>query len=284
MYIILLILLFILTWFIARGLFDSKWRANAQEKFDSIKREKTFWYLMNTEDTINDEPGEKNVSGLHVRDVFRLYVSGLARELVVGDFFRRKDSGYNNLDKDIVKQKNHWVDNINLMRKLIDEREKLIENSLDSNKIQLSKSEIQKKFEEIKEESIIFSEEMDKFVALFLRLVEDKNDGVQIWKAIKKFQEISRKYEFDAAGENITNLNTLATIKMDQFHVFEVIVNLLCEKMTDKEKSSNLKKLFDEHEQMEMLQWCMINYSVTWLNTNSIQRFWWRLANGLFLK
>ena len=283
MYIILFVIFFVLAGFVAKGLFDPKWRANAQEKFDSIKRERKFWYLMNTEDTINDEPGEKNIGGLHVRDVFRLYVFSLARELLVGDFSRRKEIGYNNLDKSIINEKAHWVDNINLLRKKIDEKEKDIEQFLQDNKVNLAKSDIQKKFEKEEEESWGFSEEMKKFVALFIRLVEDKNDGNQILTAMKKFEEISRKYEFDSAGENIKDLNILASVKMGQFEILEIITNLLCEKIEGKENSLKLQKLLQEREQMEMLQWCLINYSVSWLNTNGIQRFGWRVASALFL-
>lgn len=283
MYIIILIVVFVLAGFIARGLFDSKWRANAQEKFDSIKRERKFWYLMNTEDTINDEPGEKNIGGLHIRDVFRLYVTGLAIELRVGDFYRQKDLGYNNLDKNIVKQKNHWVDNINLMRKFIDEKEKLIETTLKENNVNLTKVEIQQMFEKEKEESFFSYKEIDRLTSLFLRFVEDKNNGHDVWLAIKKFEEKSRDLEFDSAGDNITDLKFLAAIKMGQFQVFESIANLLCSKIENKENSLKLKKFFDEREQMEMLQWCMVNYSISWLNTNSIQRFWWRLASSVFL-
>lgn len=283
MYIIFLVILFILAGFVAKGLFDPKWRANAQEKFDSLKRERKFWYLMNTQDTINDEPGEKNTDGLHVRDVFRLYVSSLARELLVGDFFRRKEIGYNNLDKNIIKEKGHWVDNTNLLRKKIDEKEKDIEQFLRDNKVNLTKSDIQKGFEKVDEESWGFSEEMKKLVALFLRLVEEKNDGNKIWEAMKKFEEVSRNYEFDSAGDNIKDLNMLATIKMGQFEILETVTNLLCEKIEGKENSLKLQKFLQEREQMEMLQWCSINYSVTWLNTNGIQRFGWRLASMLFL-
>ena len=283
MYIIFFIIIFVIAGFLVKGLFDPKWRANAQEKFDSLRREKKFWYLMNTEDTINDEPGEKNTGGLNVRDVFRLYVFSLARELLVGDFSRRKEIGYNNLDKSIISQKAHWVDNINLLRKKIDEKEKDIEQFFKDNEVNLTKSDIQKGFEKADEESWGFSEEMKKLVSSFLRLVEEKSDGNQIWTAMKKFEEVSRNYEFDSAGNNIKDLNMLVSIKMGQFQILETITNLLYEKIKAKENSLKLQKLLQEREQMEMLQWCLINYSVTWLNTNGIQRFGWRLANSLFL-
>lgn len=124
---------------------------------------------------------------------------------------------------------------------------------------------------------------MERLVSLFLRLIDDKNSGVEVWASIKKFEEISREYEFDSAGENIADLNVLVSVKLNQFEVFEVITDLLCEKVEDKENSLKLAKILQECEQMEMLQWCIVNYSVTWINTNGIQRLGWRIANSLFL-
>lgn len=281
MEIIIFIFIFVLARFTARGLFDSRWHRSVQNKFDSIKKEKKFWRLMKAEYTISFETGEKNTGGLHVRDVFRSYVLSLTRELLLGDFSRQNKTDYSNLDKSIINEKAHWVDNINLLCKKIDEKEKDIGRLLKENTVNLAKLDIQKKFEKVEEESFGFSEEMKKFVALFIRLVEDKNDGSQILTAMKKFEEISRKYEFDSAGDNIKDLNVLASVKIGQFEILEIIINLLCEKIEGEENSLKLQKLLQEREQMKMLQWCIINFSSGWVS--GLQRFCWRIADVIFL-
>jgi hypothetical protein len=275
MYIIILFLLFILTRFAARGLFDRKWKHKAQDIIDSIRNEKNFWYLMSQD--------------INVKRVFSVYVRILNQRdyIRVGDsimnLYGEHEADPNDLDKKIIT-KNRGIEIINsILNPAIQDREKAISEYLTNNKIHFSESEIREVFEDFetwndKELLNSLPRNYGRYIYNHIdSLIKGEKTALIVWEMLKELEDKTHDFEYDSSGEN--KVNFISDLKMAQAQVSNTFIELLSKKIEQKE----IVKKIAEWQQFHMLRWCVVDWSVWNIGTNGIQRGMWRLVNSLFL-
>lgn len=252
--IIFLIVIFIFARFTIRSIFDKEWYIKAQDKFDAIKKERIFWTLMTA---------EKEIS---IENIFRSYVQMMAINMY--------DEEYTKQDvkiKKIITKKP--IENWNILAKKIQEKDEDIKKLFQKYEIIITKKEINKEFEEITQWTSKNSDAYN-FVFAYLNFSEETISGDALWNRTKEF--------YNAASET-TDRNVIVPVRFIGITLAESIKNLICRKIEDRENSKELENALTELEQLKMLQWCIIDYSYTWLNTSILDRFWWRFIDGVFL-
>lgn len=303
--IIFLVIVFILGRFLVRGLFDSAWRKKAQEKFDSIKKERIFWRLINGYDGM--------VFNLYW--VFTIYLDPRHLATFLTSFsYREKSEVEEDAEiKKLISQKK-GIENINTIRNAIEKREGIITQSFEKDEELFTKADIEKVFDARKDEMLV-TEQYDKFVEYYFRLLpsreplkdehkkiwqelEDKDaitpkgtlerviagkyNKADIWDTRKKLEEKVGDLEWKTEEEKV-DLETIFSLKKAQMEIGEVVSNLLCEDISDTTKKEALKNALKEWEQLHMLSWCIIDFEVSWHGTNKIQQWMWKIVEGVFL-
>ncbi len=276
MYLILLAISFVLAQVIARGLFDRNWRVKAQENVDSIKNEKIFWYLMSQK--------------VNAEKVFSAYLRTRNQKdtIRVGDCVMDESSDKNNLranDLDIstiIEGDNIWVINSELNPK-IEQKEKTIDDLLTENRVLFSEEEIRKSFKVYFDEHFWNIDEVQKNYNQFMinhldALIKCDKTGLGIWKVLKDFSVNEHKFEFDRWGEK--HIEFLDSLKLLQNDIKSFVIFFICEKI---ENPKTLKKVLTEWQQLQMLRWCVVDFSLWEIGKNKIQTSVWRLTTSLFL-
>lgn len=264
---------------VLRGIFDRNWQIKAQYNIDSIKNSKNFWYLMsqkiNAEKVFQTYLRTRNQKD-HIRvGDCSMFDFGLSKnELGVNDF------NINTItEDDSVK-----IINIILNPK-IEEREKDIVGFLIENKFVFTEEEIRKAFKEyfrahsqnVEEVQRCFDQFMETHLDYFIRC--DEKTGIGIWKVLKGFSDRDYKFEFDYSGKRVDILNSLKLLQND---IKSFVLDLFCSKLDD-EKSIKIITLFKEWQHLNMLRWCVIDFSLWEIGKNKIQISLWHCVNFLFL-
>ncbi len=279
MEILILIVIAVLAILIFRGLFDRSWRAKAQDTIDGIRNEKNFWYLMSQK--------------INAEKVFSVYLRTRNQKdyIRVGDcvmdiYSNENEANKNDFDIKTIK-KGDSIKIINsVLNPKIQDKEKLISGFLAENKISFTEEEIRKSFKDFFEEHFWNVDEVQKHYNRFMSahldsLVKSDKTGTGIWKVLKDFADKEHEFEFDRSGEK--HVDFLGSLKMLQNDVNDFVVDLLCKKFENKDKSEKLKKLLVEWRQLNMLRWCVVDFSVWQIGKNGIQSMLWRAATAIFL-
>ena len=278
MNIIILIIVFVLAGLIARGLFDRNWRAKAQDNIDSIKNAKNFWHLMSQK--------------INAEKVFSAYLRTRNQKdyIRVGDcvmdvYSNKDELETNDLDiKTINKDDSIKIINTILNPK-IEEKEKIITDFLAENKTNFTEEEIRKSFKEYFDDHFWNVDEVQKHYNRFMpahldSLVKSDKTGVGIWKVLKEFSDKEHEFEFDRSGEK--HVEFLDSLKFLQNDMKSFVIDLICKKLGE-EKSKKLMKALTEWQQLHMLRWCVVDFSIWEIGKNRIQTGMWHLATSLFL-
>ena len=109
------------------------------------------------------------------------------------------------------------------------------------------------------------------------RLVKSEKTGISIWQVLKRLAD--DEHELEDSGEN---LNFLEDLKRLQLNINNFVIDLLCGKFENKEKSGKLKKALKEWQQLHMLRWCVVDYS-SMRNLSILNEKIWRLIISIFL-
>jgi hypothetical protein len=255
---IILAILF-LAEFTIKGLFNTKWREQGQNRINGFKREKIFWYLI------------KNANSkieLTIRDIYNLYILYLDGVLNPFSFPNEKNSEPYNLDKNIIKKNKSSFSNIRFLGEKIVEREEIIIGLLEKNSVAIDAPEVQQKFEEFKKrhhkiKGAPIPEQYEKLTEHFVSLVKTSQSGKAIWDIRTKFDKEVNKYikDYDKKNDDYKeiDLDFIITAKME---VDNIVKDLLCEKIQNTENRQKLAKSLTEWEQLKMLQWCLIDFDV----------------------
>ena len=248
---ILFVLFALLFEFTIRGLFNTKWREESQTRVDGIKQEKTFWNLMY---------GTFGDIELSAKDIFKLYVISLKDELRVGDFPMEKNNDPYNFNIKIIKKGNSPFKNIEILNKVIIEKEKVI-------------TELLKKYE-------VVVDEYDKLANFLTRVLRGQKKGLEIWEAIKKLDKAVSNYEWDSKDRRV---DFITQLKMAHVDIWDLIIKLLSEKITDRSESVNFEKNFKEWEQLEMIKWCVVDFTISAYpnGSNYLSRGLWRIITAI---
>ncbi len=279
MEIIIFIVIVVLAGLIFRGLFDRSWRAKAQDNIDAIRNSKNFWYLMSQK--------------INAEKVFSAYLRTRNQKdyIRVGDcvmdiYSNKEEINKNDFDiKTITKGDSIKIVN-SVLNPKIQEKEKTISDILSENKISFTEDEIRKGFKEYFDEHFWNIDEVQKHYNRFMTahldsLVKSNKTGADIWKVLKDFADKDHEFEFDRSGEK--HVEFLESLKLLQNDVKNFVIDLLCGKIDNKEKSQKLKKAFTEWQQLHMLRWCVVDFSVWEIGKNKIQTGLWRMATAIFL-
>jgi hypothetical protein len=273
--IILIIIIFVLARITLRGLFSRTWKEKTQDIIWSIGNEKNFWYLMSQK--------------INAQRVFFVYlrIRNQRDYIRVGDcimdVYSADESVIDKNDLDLKSiTKNSGIGLINsTLNPQIEKKAEIISDYLTNNKITFTEDEIRKGFKELEENSWIsgdVTKHYNHFMSAHLdSLIESEKTGISIWQVLKKFADDEHK--FDDSGER---LNFLESLKMLQTDINNFVIDLLCGKFENKEKSEKLKKLLKEWQQLHMLRWCVIDYS-SMRNLSILNEKIWRLIISIFL-
>ena len=276
MYILILILVFILARIIFRGLFSKTWKEKTQDIIYSIENENKFWHLMGQE--------------INAEKVFFAYLrTRNQRDYIrvgdcVMDTYNENEVNKNDLDlKKFKKDRSIKVIN-NILNPKIEEKEKNISDYFTDNKITLTEDEIRKSFKKFEEDSWIISD-VTKHYSGFMpahlnSLIKSDKTGISIWQELKKFVDEEHNFEFNRSGTK--HVDFLESLKMVQNELYSFIIDLLCEKFENKEKSEKIKKLLREWQQLHMLRWCVVDYA-SMMNLSIISEKIWRFVIFVFL-
>lgn len=276
--IILIIILFLLTRTTLRGLFNRTWREKTQDIIWSIGNEKNFWYLMSQK--------------INAPRVFFTYlrIRNQKDYIRVGDcimdaysYSSEHEIDKNDLDIKTIT-KTEGIRLINSMNPKIQEKEKIITDYLTDNKITFTEDEIRKAFKEFEENSWIsgdVTKHYNRFMPTHLdSLIKSEKTGISIWQVLKKFSDDEHNFEFDRSGNK--HVDFLESLKMLQTDVNDFVIDLLCGKLENKDKSEKLKKFLKEWQQLHMLRWCIVDYS-SMRNLSIFNEKIWRLIISIFL-
>ena len=268
---ILFVLFALLFEFTIRGLFNTKWREESQTRVDGIKQEKTFWNLMY---------GTFGDIELSAKDIFKLYVISLKDELRVGDFPMEKNNDPYNFNIKIIKKGNSPFKNIEILNKVIIEKEKVITELLKKYEVVVDETEIHKKIEAFKEDSWAIGDEYDKLANFLTRVLRGQKKGLEIWEAIKKLDKAVSNYEWDSKDRRV---DFITQLKMAHVDIWDLIIKLLSEKITDRSESVNFEKNFKEWEQLEMIKWCVVDFTISAYpnGSNYLSRGLWRIITAI---
>jgi hypothetical protein len=275
--IIVLVILFFLTRFIARGLFDRKWQQRTQTIIDSIRNERNFWYLMNQD--------------INAERVFNVYVRTMNQNdyIRAGDcvmnLYSKYEADPNDLDKNLIKHGDGLSIINSLLNPAMQDREKIISNCLDVNPIEFSEKEIHYEIEQYTEEKFPImgpSEEFNRFLSA-IDLRKGHKTSAAIWAVRQELSKQMHDFEYDGSGNNRVAYDKLWNIEIANISVGDLIANILVSKIENENIEMKLKKALRQWEQLNMLRWCVVDYIVWTIGTNRNQRFGWRLMNTLFL-
>ncbi len=276
--IILIIIIFVLARTTVRGLFNRTWKEKTQDIIWSIGNEKNFWHLM--------------CQKINAPKVFFAYLrTRNQRDYIrVGDCVMDIHSSENEVDKTdldiktIIKSEGIRLINSTLNPK-IEGKEKVITDFLTENKVSFTEDEIRKSFKELEENPWSVSGDVTKHYNRFMpahldSLLKSEKTGVGIWKVLKDFVDKEHDFEFDRSGEK--HVAFLESLKMLQNDLNNFVIDLLCEKFENKDKSEKLKKELKEWQQLHMLRWCVVDYS-SMRNLSILNEKIWRLIISIFL-
>jgi hypothetical protein len=275
---IILIIIFLLARTTLRGLFNRIWREKTQDIVWSFGNEKNFWQLMNEK---IDAPKLffAYLRTRNQRDYIRVYdcVMDIESPSVY-------EISKNALDlKSIPK-----IDSIRLISTLnqkIEGKEKVITDFLTENKVSFTDDEIRKSFKELEEDPWSISGDVTKHYNRFMpahldSLIKSDKTGVGIWKVLKDFVDKEHDFEFDRSGNK--HVDFLESLKMLQDNVNNFVIDLICGKFENKDKSEKLKNELKEWQQLHMLRWCVVDYS-SMRNLSILNEKIWRLIISIFL-
>jgi hypothetical protein len=277
---ILIIIIFVLARTTLRGLFNRTWKEKTQDIVWSFGNEKNFWQLM----------GEK----INAPKVFFTYLRTRNQK----DYIRVGDcimdaysySSEHEIDKSDFDIKTITkTEGIRLINSTLNPRiekvEKVITDFLTENKITFTEDEIRKSFKELEENPWSISGDVTKHYNRFMpahldSLIKSDRTGVGIWKVLKDFVDKEHDFEFDRSGNK--HVDFLESLKMVQTDVSDFVIDLLCGKFENKDKSGKLKKELKEWQQLHMLRWCVVDYS-SMRNLSILNEKIWRLIISIFL-
>ncbi len=259
MEIVNLVLILLLARFTWKCLFDEKYFKNIKLTIDRIKRKYWFWSLMRQDN-------------LDIPDIFKLYIVNFKKKLPINNLLLIHELDQNNISnqestlKKVIKQSNTSFKNFQILFSEIENREKSIEGLLKCYSFSIEKSDINRRFKKYKEDRIFWEDDFikryDDIVSYFIQLINNNTNLLDIWEKRKLFEDkMSKKYKFF----NDEKIDFFINTKLSQQYIGEVFTNILCEKIKDTERSTQLKILISEWEKLHMLRWCIINYDDTWI-------------------
>lgn len=265
---ILLIIIVSLAIFIFRNFLSVPWNDDAKAKFETIRKERLFWNLVKDKKT-----------SWGVDSIFTIYLSP--------DHFAPLllyRSPRTETDKEILKliRKGKDFANINALNRALEERDASIKKTLGHALRLISKSDVREAFDLHGEERGVPTQ-YRKFVYMYLdHLTVNDSKCLEVWEARKKFEENTAQLEWKNEDEKVEPLK-LFDVKKSQEAVGRVIAKLLSERFavevqidTIPDCTDSLIKDLEQWEQLQMIQWCILDYSVGWLNTNGVQRLMWK--------
>lgn len=291
------LLLLKLAIFVNRCLFDSEYRQYIQDKIDSIKKMDIFWSLMKDHVSKNIKlflQLDEDKKSLDIEDVFMIYVNKLTDGgiLTYGDFSVAKRSiNVNALDKKIVRKRYSLIKNINILNNMIEEEEKLIKNSLEKIRISFTEIEmgtIQKNLIKTIEIDCVHNleqlEQCKDLLSIYFDLIKGKEkNGFNIWETMKILKDNTLKFEYNFISENKVNPKTITNLKFAEIRIDDLMIEILCEKLENKNITQKIEKSLKKWQQLHMLKWCMVDFGVGLLDTNIFERTYWRIILFLFL-
>lgn len=267
--------------FVLDGLIKISWKNDAKEKLDSIKKERLFWRMIN------------GYNGMYFNLcwIFRIYLD--PRHLVAfltSTVTSHKPLEISKIDEDaeikkLISQKK-GIGNITILRAGIEKRESFVEHFIEKDDQTFTKPELEKIFDSKKDE-IIVTGRYDKFVEYYFRCLpkgeSHKYTKLDVWEARKELNEKAGDLEWKTEDEKV-DAETMFSLKKAQEEIGEVVINILCKNINDdnKEGKSNLEKNLIQWGQLQMLAWCIVDYSVAWNGTNRIQQFMWKVLGFFF--
>ena len=174
--------------------------------------------------------------------------------------------------KSLVSQEK-GIENLNIIRKLLGERDETIKHFFDKDDQHFTKSGIKKIFDKRKDE-IFVMDKYDEFVSYYLKLLPNHEHLTKsdIWETRKRLEEKAGDLEWKNEEEKV-DFKTMFDLKKAQMEIGDVVSGILSEDG----KNGSLKKSLKEWEQLQMISWCIIDYSVAWQGTNGIQQFMWKI-------
>ena len=276
---ILIIIIFVLARTTLRGLFNRTWKEKTQDIVWSFGNEKNFWQLMN-EKIDAQKLFFAYLRTRNQRDYIRVY------DCVMDiNSSSEYEISKNALDlKSIPKTEGIRLINSTLNPR-IEKAEKVIADFLTENKITFTEDEVRKSFKELEENPWSISGDVTKHYNRFMpahldSLIKSDKTGVGIWKVLKDFVDKEHDFEFDRSGNK--HVDFLESLKMVQTDISDFVINLLCGKFENKDKSEKLKKELKEWQQLHMLRWCVVDYS-SMRNLSILNEKIWRLIISIFL-
>ncbi|OGG69793.1 hypothetical protein A3I99_03580 [Candidatus Kaiserbacteria bacterium RIFCSPLOWO2_02_FULL_45_11b] len=260
MEIIILLLITGVAVFIIRALVNNEWRKSAQEKIDSIRKERIFWRL------INGYGGF--VFG--VEAIFTICLDPKRFTTYMTDSQQLSVA-----DKKVLRllKKNRGIGNINIINTELKKVEESISSVLsDSSKI-LSKSELETVFDARNKDNFLATPQHEKLVDIFLLLLttNSKVRKIDIWKARKLLDEEATRLEWKNEEEKV-DTETLFYLKKSNVDIGETVADILIV-----EAPSDLKEMLKEWELMRMIKSSIVDYAVRQIGMNRIQHFGWKL-------
>jgi len=263
---IFIIIIFLLITVVG-GLVKINWNDNAKTKLNSLRKERIFWELANGYEGIIFD----------IKAIFTIYLDQrLLVNFITGVKERTED------DNEILKllNKKRDTENINVINDAIEDRNNNIVKILNANQQLITKNEVVRVFENHKEEQILVPEQYDRFVKYFLQTLRgDSIKLTDVWDVRLKLEDNSTELEWKS-DENKVEPETLFILKKSQEEVGEVVIKLLCQKISDEKTTNVLRKNLEQWEKLHMLRWCIVDYSVDWIGTNGIQRTLWGILGN----
>jgi hypothetical protein len=204
---------------------------------------------------------------------------------MMDNFISKYEPDPNDLDKKTIT-KNDEIEIVNSLNLAIKDREKIISEHLEKTPIQFPEKEIHTKFEEFEERYDYLLGSISNNYDNFIRgtvdsLTKNEISGVAIWEILKKIEDGTHDFEYDSTGNK--QVGFLDDLKLAQSAIITFFIDLLSEKNMNKETAQKLKKALVEWQQLHMLRWCVVDYSIWTMGTNGIQRGMWHVAISVFL-
>jgi hypothetical protein len=296
MTIIILLIVLVVAGFIIRALFNQEWRNSAQAKIDAVKQERIFWRLVK---------GQEGLM-LGIEAIFTVHLDSRHLATYLGSL---SDVGKRTNDDERVLKllaKKNIFESIKPLNDAFEKADKTIQETLKTDKAVFTKADIQKIFEDHKEDRILLPDQYDRFVELYLRLLpsreplEDKHKQTweeleekgaipkgelarvtsgkytktDIWETRKKLEEMAGDFEWKT-DEIKHDEATVFAVRKSEVEIGGVLGDVLCGKDV---KNGALREALTDWEHIQMLRSCAVDLIVPWHGTNLIQRFMWTIV------
>ena len=274
------------------------WTPEAQEKIDTARKERRFWHLV------------KGYNGMSfdIQWIFNIYLEPRHLSTFMTSMHKEPEDvlAREQKIKGLLTKRGNENDIIRRLNLEILDKENTIKGILDTYVFSYTQEELSNEFAEYGKMHFT-GEQYKKLTALYLSFLptintapwtekeidnfellekilpkesmtyssEELRGGINLWDARKELEEKMGELEFDTAGEQLP-LGLLYSVKQADLQIGEIVRTLLCKCIPNIEVSEKLKNSLTDWSHLHLLRWCLVDFSVGWIGTNSIHRFFWR--------